>query len=95
METSVLLIFELAIAFRSQLAVCGWSCRHASVAGLLQQSQMLPVAALAISNQFEIVDDTKLLQHIAVLSLVPLMLDLSLIVQAATITESIVPEPGK
>jgi hypothetical protein len=56
---------------------------------------MLPVAALAISNQFEIVDDTKLLQHIAVLSLVPLMLDLSLIVQAATITESIVPEPGK
>ena len=48
---------------------------------------MFLIAALATSNQFEIGDYTKILQHIVVLSLERLVIYLSQIVQAATITE--------
>lgn len=53
---------------------------------------MFLVAVSAISNHFEIGDNTKLLQHLGVLPLEPFMLDPGLIVLAATITESIVLE---
>jgi len=48
---------------------------------------MFLIGALATSNQFEIGDYTKILQHIVVLSLERLVIYLSQIVQAATITE--------
>ena len=48
---------------------------------------MFLIAALATSNQFEIGDYTKILQHIVVLPLERLVIYLSQIVQAATITE--------
>jgi len=48
---------------------------------------MFLIAAFSTSNQFEIRDYTKILQHIVVLPLERLVIYLSQIVQAATITE--------